>query len=327
MVQKRLKSGSEASERSACQYPVNYTDGIGALLPHLSKIKTSSQLLGLKAMALSLEKDSRPCLEALDDHLSLIHSLDAEPIAISQLVKLACIGQLGVTLEFIFNQRHLTPQDAALLVPKWIQLENTQPCFKALEFELINVLDCIRRPKLLAQMQALMKVAPSRIMQKASIGKDILQLQAQNELAKRQLKNLYPLDRQLQIQFDQSFQDAKAKNLVMTSLYGGTVLSNIPKKVVRGTCMMRLAVLALECQEHARLKGGVYPASLSEIHARWVPDLPRDPFTGNAFHLKKQKNGGILIYSFGADHIDNKGSRVKDSKGNMDLVMELSPLP
>jgi hypothetical protein len=49
-----------------------------------------------------------------------------------------------------------------------------------------------------------------------------------------------------------------------------------------------------------------YPESLEHLVGEVITKVPTDPFTGNAFHYRREENG-FVVYSVGKDGVDDGG--------------------
>ncbi|HOX05812.1 MAG TPA: hypothetical protein PK280_05380 [Planctomycetota bacterium] len=80
------------------------------------------------------------------------------------------------------------------------------------------------------------------------------------------------------------------------------------------TSRLDAARLGLGCRLH-RLKFGAYPEVLADLSAKLpehFKELPADPFTGKPF-LYKRTAAGCVIWSVGADRVDDSGDPKKDT--------------
>ncbi len=89
-----------AAARPQARFWINYDDGFGMLLPHLARMKASSQYLSLHANAALKAGDRETALEDLRLSFRLIESIRREPILISQLVRMA---MLAITLQPVWE--------------------------------------------------------------------------------------------------------------------------------------------------------------------------------------------------------------------------------
>ena len=102
-----------AAQLKQSRYPVDYSRGPDALLPHLAKIKSLSQLLKAEAMIYSEEGRPDLAVKSVLDGVALARSLDTEPLLISQLVRIACLAIDCSTLERVLTQHALSEAQLA----------------------------------------------------------------------------------------------------------------------------------------------------------------------------------------------------------------------
>jgi hypothetical protein len=74
----------------SCRYPVDFTPGWDALLPHLAGLKKSAQLLALKTLSDIENGQSGEVAGSLKRMLFLADTVATEPLLISHLVRMAC---------------------------------------------------------------------------------------------------------------------------------------------------------------------------------------------------------------------------------------------
>jgi hypothetical protein len=104
----------------------------------------------------------------------------------------------------------------------------------------------------------------------------------------------------------------------------------------RGLTDRRAAVLALAIRFYRFDHHGHWPRSLDELTPKYLPAIPKDPFSPNAspFRYKPDAAGGPIIYSVGEDGIDDGGSEqpisknlIPDTWNGKDAVYHLTLLP
>src|SRR5206468_10980568 len=73
----------------------------------------------------------------------------------------------------------------------------------------------------------------------------------------------------------------------------------------RHHALIRCTLVALAAERH-RLRHGTWPATPAEFAPGYLPELPLDPFGGQPLRYKRLPDG-VVIYSVGADGIDDGG--------------------
>jgi hypothetical protein len=69
---------------------------------------------------------------------------------------------------------------------------------------------------------------------------------------------------------------------------------------------------------------GRYPSSLNDLAPKYLAQVPRDIFSGNALLYKPAANG-YLLYSVGANGVDDGGRGYDDNSGGDDIVVRMPP--
>lgn len=78
-------------------------------------------------------------------------------------------------------------------------------------------------------------------------------------------------------------------------------LADVRSKANLGTCVALITV------ERFRRSRGRWPDSLDEVERTFAITLPRDPYVGQAFRLKRTDDG-VVVYSVSSDRTDNGGA-------------------
>lgn len=123
-INRLLKDNSNALNRmhrtstaTNCRYPINLSLGVGILLPHLESVRNSARLLSLEAVMHMKNGEASAGLSDLNALLRLSHSLDREPVLISQLVRMSTEALAITTLEHMLNWQQFSDVQLAGLSP------------------------------------------------------------------------------------------------------------------------------------------------------------------------------------------------------------------
>ncbi|QDU34094.1 hypothetical protein KS4_21560 [Poriferisphaera corsica] len=120
-----------------CQYPIKYTDGIAALLPHLSQLRQAMHLLRLDIYNAYHTQDHARVYDNILTILNLAESLKNEPIAISLMVRISIISTALQLIEPITHNEtipadyktkiitSLQPIDLHSIIPDGIMFDRT----------------------------------------------------------------------------------------------------------------------------------------------------------------------------------------------------------
>ena len=102
--QKAFDLFRKAAEFKQCRYPVEFSPGWGEKLPHLSKAKWAAQLMTLRVLWACGNGKADDAGETLLTLITLDHSLEQEPIFISQMVRYAITEYLRKGIEQSLNR-------------------------------------------------------------------------------------------------------------------------------------------------------------------------------------------------------------------------------
>ena len=114
---------SEATKLQFCRYPVDYTPGWAALLPHLRHLPKCSALEMCQGVLHEQKGDVQKAIESINTILLFSASLDSEPDLISVLVEHELYSHATELLRWLLNHRQLSQQ----------QLENVEEIFHRAE--------------------------------------------------------------------------------------------------------------------------------------------------------------------------------------------------
>jgi hypothetical protein len=105
----------------------------------------------------------------------------------------------------------------------------------------------------------------------------------------------------------------------------------LPAQEARSRAQVRGAMLTAAVELYGA-EQGAYPESLDQLVPRYVPALPEDPFTGEAFSYRPAESG-YLLYSAGPDMRDDggqplvpQGDNFRSSTGDIMFHGPASPL-
>ena len=86
------KTRQAAAAGGQCRYPIDFSKGQAALLPHIQEARTLARVLSLKLHVAVAKRDAAGAAEALKLQLALARTMDHEPLLVTQLVRMAVIG-------------------------------------------------------------------------------------------------------------------------------------------------------------------------------------------------------------------------------------------
>ena len=328
-----LEELQAARSRPYARFPVHYDweHPWGILLPHLSVIKRTSQLLRLKASA---ELAAGHGEQAMQDVLLLLRLADApkdEPFLISQLVRVAC---LEITMQPLWE---------GLATHRWSepQLQSLQRALESFDFlaDLKRVFEAertlgsltialLREQRTPNLSRYLLSSEDSKGPEPWIVDADHAFESCPREWFDAEQRNYDQLFHELLIPgFDPvarrtfpKISEENAHRLTKTLGHQETLLekhmvfaklllipsSKVQLKLAGAQGTADLANLACALERH-RLRAGQYPQQLSELVPQSIQQMPHDVISGEPLHYERTKDGLFLLYSIGWNENDDGG--------------------
>ncbi len=324
----------EASQRPESRFPIPYEEGFNALLPHLAKMKGTSQYLALHASAELAESKPDPALNDLKLSFQVIGCTRDEPLLISQLVRIA---QLQLSLQPVWegladhawNEAQLAAIEEELGALDF--LADYQLAMRGERAFSIWTVDYVRREGDLNAIDwsdgiGLGSPAPSfrkllfRLavplgwfdQNKLTLGRMHLDLiePAVDEKAGTVSPNTVR-------RLDQACQDLRLTPYNWFTRMLLPALGKAAKKFAFGQASVDLARTACALERY-RLTHGSYPETLDALTPNFMAKLPHDPITSHPFKYRRTDNGQFVLYSVGWNETDDGGKPGLNKKGNFD---------
>jgi hypothetical protein len=334
---KALQSFVQGAKFEQSRYPLDLTKGSDTLLPHLQGIKRGMQLTEMSAV---LNAENNEGKKAADDvllTLALAHSLTAEPVTISQLVRVAGVSLAVDALNQVVNRTTLPPETCRELSKAFQNMEDFdargEGFTRAVIGEKVNHLSQLEnRDKLIRDLTAPqprnMTEEQHRLVQYLKQTPGLQEEQDYLETASRQFLDIrqeaFP-DR-LKDATDlihRNVTEARNRGLRINEMYWDGYDKTISREA-RSLANLRLALTALALEQFRAAHGNRYPSALSELTPEYLAAAPVDPFDGKPLRYHTQ-GAGYMLYSIGPDLKDDGGART-DKKGG-DLVFDVASPP
>ncbi|MBI1841298.1 MAG: hypothetical protein HYR88_10685, partial [Verrucomicrobia bacterium] len=116
----------EGSAHDQCRYPVDLNLGAWALTPHTSKLRSAVQLIGLTALFHAEAQDGKRAVQDIMTGLALTRSLEAEPILISQLVRVTSVSFCVASWEQTANRAVAPGESLTNLLGAFQRMEDSE---------------------------------------------------------------------------------------------------------------------------------------------------------------------------------------------------------
>lgn len=321
---------------SGCRYPVDLTKGMAIALPHLPKVKEAAEMGELTAISQSAEDNSAEAGKGVLLALAAARTLEAEPLLISQLVRVGCQGIAIDSLEQTVNR---------IVLPAGT-LTQLQAAFKAAaesEASGIGFNRALVSERIISAStfdlppQQLQQLVASTISQgrQPSAAETAAQEGMLKDLKDQRQYFEDTLNQVLEARVDslpgrlkaddtvtQRAAEAATKGYALCAMFLPS-LSKVTSKEAASLAHLRIAQTAVALERFRAGGRGAYPNSLNELAPKILESVPADPFDGKPLRYRKFGEGYVL-YSVGPDLKDDGGAR---RPGSDDLLFYVAKAP
>ena len=306
----------EAAKRRSCRFAIDWRDGIGTLLPHLSFISNLNDALCIGARQAATQGNRTLAVERIANAFLIAAHLLDEPVAVSVFVSANLHTPIYSIIAAIcrnsgFTEADLStiavcmaaepaPRSAAALIADEMAFAYDAAFMRALRgiplmdfsgFRATDELLALSRyelsPKALILSDALYYFTTMEPVEQAVTGPYNATVEMQIQTLAQQTPSYYP-----------------ASALLLSGLKG----------LSRRWCAMEAArhiAQAAITIEQQRLTAQGYPERLDEVAKALLPAVPMDPFSQKP--LVYQRSGeGYILYSVGPDTVDNAAAPDSD---------------
>ena len=300
-----------ASNFKASRYPVDLSRGFETLLPHLSQVKQMVQLVKWEAIQFS-EGAGDKAVKSLKSGFALAASLEEEPLYISQLVRIACVGILLPALERVVTENQLS--DAELLQLGELLTRAEQIAKSAMSRGLageraagIPLFDLNYKqfvqftgggiPPMADELPEMLKAAVFNLRRATGIQhRDLVfYLERMGEMERAFEKDYPEMRTEAQKSID-TVENEIPKQWVRYLVSGMMLpaLSKAAHKEVVLSAQLRCARMALAIERYRLQNGGKLP-NPGELAPRFLATLPTDPFDNQPLLYEKQPKGYRIV--------------------------------
>jgi len=311
---KTLELLDEAALLRQCRYPVDYTPGWRALLPHLPLLSKCAILELCNGVLQERKGDIGRAIKAIEVIMSMAESLDTEPDLISVMTQNKLYVQSSDILLWLLNHRQLTREQITELQRLFQNSVRTNSLERALAGEPCFLLATFNS----SATEILSEIDPGSE-KRSGVVLSMYVLQISGRLKKdeiRFLDRVRECDEILSEPFPEGLRRAEnirlelqqeaRKGAILTAMYFPAILKGIERNGER-IARQQLVQTALAI-EHYRIIENRLPNSLVELTPRFLPEVPTDPFDDKEIRYRKEADG-YAIYCIGPDRIDDEGKK------------------
>jgi len=306
---------------ASSRYPVNYSDGPNAELPHLPALKTFARLFACDALLKAERKDPEGAFRDLRASLKLSRSLDNEPILISQLVSSAILGLTVDSLGRVFARVTLPPEELSLLQTEFQQVEATNRLWvgmvgeRASGSEMLRLLNDDPRAFIIMANKRTPEGEQTDVPPRYYTG-SLMRIigfweRDRNFFLRAMNSNIAALATTppASLQFTNELNRIKTNADKGFYTMSAMLLSSFSKVVIRDAdtrAKLRTAITAIAVERWRTAHGGKIPDTLGELVPGFLPGIPQDPYDGQPLRFKKLTKG-YVVYSVGPNSRDDGG--------------------
>jgi hypothetical protein len=296
-----------AAKIEHCRYPVDYSAGFGALMPHLSEMRKSLFLLNLEAILHAENGQTASSIDSVLSGFGFAQSLAKEPSTISQLVRVACESRTVSSLEWIINRIELTDEQLGELSRCLYDAECASDLSRAFVGERCMGLSFFMAPQSMSSVG--LESVPARPILAVCQAVGLVDMDAviYLDIMNDQLEAARLPYHQRREATDAI--EKKLRTLSKIHIFAHVLtpaLSRVITIETRTIAHLRAARVGLAIQRY-RLAAGALPDTLSELVPAYLDAVPKDPFDGNELRYKK-RGAGFVTYSINEDLSDDGGA-------------------
>jgi hypothetical protein len=330
-------------EFPALDFHLNYKQGPSLLLPHLAPLKRAAQRLSAAALCDLHRGDMAAAVTNVRAMLAIARGMEEEPLAISQLVRLAIVQISQAATWELLQSPGLTDAQLASLQSDWAELEFVHAAENALAMERamgIETLEGMRASH--SKFRSFFGTGPitgaGDLLETAvgetktvmwqfswSYSDEQRMLQGYQEMlaAVRLARAGQPLATVLRQQdgrlaalgfkpakgdFGWWSGDSNPAHLDLHSIFSESIVSmrGLIKRVMEVEAARQLTVTAIALKRFQRRHGN-NPPDLNVLTPEFLSYVPRDPVDGKALRYRLNPDGTFLLYSVGEDGEDDGG--------------------
>jgi hypothetical protein len=310
--QDALQFFGQAAQYEQSRYPVDFTKNAG--LPYLQGVNNGGKLCEMAAILDAENGDGKRAGDEVVMALTLARSLKAEPVIISQLVRVAGILFAETALNQSVNRTTLPPESLSALAQMFRDMEqydaSGEGFYRALVGEKVMDVALLNNRKQLLREEAKIPRLVDYVNNNAN-------LRAEQDFAKSTFQQLMTASQDVFPNRLKSFNDvlqeraseARDQGLLLSANYLGG-FGNLVERQARGVAALRLAMTAIALEQY-RTSHNRYPDNLSGLVPAYLDAPLTDPFDGHPLRYRKQA-AGYVLYSIGPDLKDDGGNPGKD---------------
>jgi hypothetical protein len=319
-----LKQLRRAAAMEQCSF-VGYwdsTDLVGVLLPQVSSMRTSAELLAADARMRATDGDMKGAIADVNAIFAMSEHITREPTMLTALVAIAVESRGVDTLEIV-----LAKCDSTASEPLSLRID---PLFShgRMVSSALRGEEALGLSLLASWGDSEYHKIPKRYVPQVMIPLRRVFLMEDDirgyNIAVREWQRLaampYHKSREQWNNLQQRLMEHRMGMLTASVL---PAVSAYPARAAQGDALHNLARLAAAATAY-RIKTGALPESLDKLTPEFIETIPSDPFDGKPVRIAHNSDGGAILYSVGPDLKDDGGKAFVKDKGTGDIVFRLA---
>jgi hypothetical protein len=332
LVEPELRQLREAGQRPNSKFPVLWERGFAAWVPHLGPMQSTTRVYRLGVGANLANGENALAMQYVRDGARVYTALRNECALISGLVRISCLRMIEEAIV----------EDGAL--SKWSDDELQQITALLMTVDLTADFEFA-----IESERALVNTVYDEMISKSSL--DLASFSNAVGISHgRTAISFYPRGwfRLSQVRTNEFFDRMIGQGLQMTSslpddpllrpgasyiarlpyiLYVATVpaFSNIQQKYALASSFHDQVITACALERFQR-KNNTYPEKLDALLPHYQTSIPRDPVDGLPMRYRRADDGGFILWSIGANRIDDGGKSDPKKSGTAqpDWVLQVA---
>ena len=310
---------------TASRYPLDLTQGMNTLLPHLARVKGLVQLLRSDAWHNSRLGNRKGAVEDVIIGLAISRSLRMEPVLISQFVRGGCVAITLQTLERVISEQPLDNQELLRLSNELADAEEDtrNGTFRALVGERALGMTAFAMPfKDLQRIgnapdeneffHAIAFQAYGLVgLRERDLG---VYLDRMNDFLNA-ASNTFPEALRLSASAETKMQRQLDHGFGRLAFLSRMLLPALGKAIDKGagaTAQLRCARTALAVERFRLANAGALPSKLEDLVPLYLPELPVNSYTGEPLQYHRGSTNGFRIVCPVPPNENTAGPKPKD---------------
>lgn len=331
----------KATRYSKCSFGLDYSEGFAMQMPHLAKMRSLARLLLIDTTAKLGEGDIEGAIESALAMRTIGRHAGSDPILISRLVELACIGLAQSALESVLKLGYPDTRQLSGLLARLDQEPPNTSLRDVLETETcagIDAYEQIRSGRISpSEMAGYVEGGPGdgwKSDLESALGPLLWGWFADRD----QAMYLDTMRRYIELA-DKPYFAVKAAIEDLDANRSGAqewisplsqiitpALQNAFAAAARSEARYQLERLGVALMIFGQEQGS-FPDALDELVPEYIAEMPIDPFSGKPY-VYKNEDGRFLIYSLDVNMVDDNGIPSSEvGRDNGDIVFRFAAKP